>query len=625
MSTAAKNLKPFGLWPSPISPESLALQLRLNDVQWDSGGKNLVWAEERGEKGVLVGKVEGSAPRDLSGDLSVRGGLFYGGGEFCVHDGLTIFAAGDGRLYRRPLDYGQPQPITPGFGKSVSPAISPDGRWVLYVHSVDDQDSLAIVPTDGGTWPAQIARGADFYMQPCWGPNGSLTAWVEYDHPNMPWDGGRLMLAWLEGDPPRVERVIHVDGGEDTPVFQPAFSPDGTWLSYIIGDGELDRLTLYHLADGATHTLAGAVLLPPAWVQGKRVYGWSHDGKRIYFIRNDAGFFTLWATEVSNGKTRQLATEPYTWLDQLSVSTGGERLAFLASAPGIPTRIAVWDGGQLHTERYSDPETVDPLELSIPQAIDWQAPDGAMVHGLYYPPANARYYAEGLPPAIIYVHGGPTSQFTTRYSPDAAFFTSRGWAFLAVNYRGSTGYGRSYRLALREQWGNLDVVDTVAGAGALVERGLADPKRLVVMGGSAGGFTALNCLIRHPGLFKAGVEYYGVSSLMGLSLDTHKFEEHINDRLVGVLPGAAQRYHDWSPIYFADRIQDALAIFQGSEDRVVPPEQSEAIAANLRQRGVPHVYKVYPGEGHGWRKPETIADFYRQVERFLLERVIFSA
>jgi dipeptidyl aminopeptidase/acylaminoacyl peptidase len=285
----------------------------------------------------------------------------------------------------------------------------------------------------------------------------------------------------------------------------------------------------------------------------------------------------------------------------------------------------VWEGGQLHTERYSDPETVDPLELSTPQAIDWQAPDGAMVHGLYYPPASARFYSEGLPPAVVYVHGGPTSQFTSRYSPEAVFFTTRGYAFLAVNYRGSTGYGRSYRLALREQWGNLDVMDTVAGAGALVERGLADPKRLVVMGGSAGGFTALNCLIRHPGLFKAGVEYYGVSSLMGLSLDTHKFEEHINDRLVGVLPGAAQRYHDWSPVYFADRIQDALAIFQGSEDRVVPPEQSEAIARNLRERGVPHLYKVYTGEGHGWRKPETIADFYRQIERFLLERVIYSA
>jgi dipeptidyl aminopeptidase/acylaminoacyl peptidase len=625
MSTAAKTPKPFGLWSSPIRPESLALQLRLNDVQWDSGGRNLVWAEERGEKGVLVGKAEGGAPRDLSGDISVHGGLFYGGGEFTVHDGLAVFAAGDGRLYRRPLDYGQPQPITPGFGKSASPAISPDGRWVLYVHSVDGQDSLAIAPTDGGAWPAQVARGADFYMQPCWSPNGSMVAWVEYDQPNMPWDGGRLMLAGLDGDPPRAERVIHVDGGEDTPVFQPAFSPDGRWLSYIIGDGELDRLALYHLADGATHTLAGAVLLPPAWVQGKRVYGWSRDGKRIYFIRNDAGFFTLWGAEVSNGKIQQLATAPYTWLDQLSVSTGGERLAFLASAPGIPTRIAVWEGGQLHTERYSDPETVDPLELSTPQAIDWQAPDGAMVHGLYYPPASARFYSEGLPPAVVYVHGGPTSQFTSRYSPEAVFFTTRGYAFLAVNYRGSTGYGRSYRLALREQWGNLDVMDTVAGAGALVERGLADPKRLVVMGGSAGGFTALNCLIRHPGLFKAGVEYYGVSSLMGLSLDTHKFEEHINDRLVGVLPGAAQRYHDWSPVYFADRIQDALAIFQGSEDRVVPPEQSEAIARNLRERGVPHLYKVYTGEGHGWRKPETIADFYRQIERFLLERVIYSA
>jgi len=211
------------------------------------------------------------------------------------------------------------------------------------------------------------------------------------------------------------------------------------------------------------------------------------------------------------------------------------------------------------------------------------------------------------------------------YSAESAYFTSRGYGYLVVNYRGSSGYGRTYRNALRHRWGEVDVEDAAGGAQALAELGLADPAKLVIEGGSAGGYTVLNALIRYPGRFKAGVCEYGVSNLFTLAMDTHKFELHYLDSMVGLLQKAADRYHAWSPIFHAGAIRDQLAVFQGKDDKVVPPAQSEEIVAALRQGGVPYIYKLYDGEGHGFRKRETIIDYLQETERFLQQYVLFSA
>jgi dipeptidyl aminopeptidase/acylaminoacyl peptidase len=221
------------------------------------------------------------------------------------------------------------------------------------------------------------------------------------------------------------------------------------------------------------------------------------------------------------------------------------------------------------------------------------------------------------PPTIIKIHGGPTSHYSADYHGDTQFFTSRGFAVLELNYRGSSGYGRDYMESLRGQWGVLDVEDTRSAAQNLISEGLADPKRLVLMGGSAGGFTLLLSLIAHPGFFRAAVCRYGVSNLFTLATDTHKFERHYLDSLVGTLPKDEERFRKRSPVFSASNIQDPLAIFQGEMDKVVPKSQSDEIVASLSRRGVPHLYQVYPGEGHGWRKSETIQDYYTQVEDFL--------
>jgi dipeptidyl aminopeptidase/acylaminoacyl peptidase len=274
--------------------------------------------------------------------------------------------------------------------------------------------------------------------------------------------------------------------------------------------------------------------------------------------------------------------------------------------------------------RRSASENVPNAHLAAPQPVQWSAPDGTPVHGLLYPPTSPQFTSTGLPPAIIHIHGGPTSQARASYNARAQFFATRGYAFLEVNYRGSTGYGKPYMAALRGTWGLLDVEDAIGGARYLVDANLADPNRLVIMGGSAGGYTVLKSLVDHPGFFKAAICLYGVSNMFTLAADTHKFEERYLDSMLGPLPEAGAIYRQRSPAFFADRIVDPIAIFQGEIDRVVPKAQSDAIVASLQQRGIPHEYHVYAGEGHGWRKQETIEAFYRAVEAFLKQYVIFA-
>jgi dipeptidyl aminopeptidase/acylaminoacyl peptidase len=618
----------YGLWHSPITAKDVGQRLNLQDVQWNGDGQTLIWLQSQAGVGTLFAKTKGDARLALTDEQNVRAGVGYGGGDYSVRQDYVLFAERNGRLYQKQLGYHPIKPITPPFGQCASPIASPDLRWVVYVHCDGVTDVLAIVDIDGGTWPQILARGADFYMQPAWHPSGDRLAWIEWNHPNMPWDGVRLVLAWLDGAPPQIVEQQVLAGGDDMPVSQPQFSPDGRWLSYIISNGEWEKLVLFDLQSGEESILVdgdGFTLSQPAWVQGIRNYGWSYDSKMLFYSRFSAGISSLWYVLVETGSSRQIDTGSYTWIPQISVSPASNEIAFLASAPSIPNRIVRWDGNQLHVVTRSETENISPDYLSKPEPLTWTAPDGMMVHGHFYPPKNPEFSCAGLPPAIVHIHGGPTSMAPVCYNPEIAYFTSRGYAFVEVNYRGSTGFGRTYQQAQRLRWGLVDVEDAVGAAETLEARGLADGKRLIINGGSAGGYTVLNTLVRHPGRFKAGVCKYGVSNLFTLALDTHKFESHYNDSLVGALPEAAEHCFDLSPVFHADRIRDPLAVFQGSEDKVVPPDQSEAIVRILASQGIPHLYRLYDGEGHGFRKSENIADYLHQTERFLQQHVLFAA
>jgi dipeptidyl aminopeptidase/acylaminoacyl peptidase len=288
--------------------------------------------------------------------------------------------------------------------------------------------------------------------------------------------------------------------------------------------------------------------------------------------------------------------------------------------------VVVYDPGDdsVAVLARSASESVPATALSQPEPLSWATAGEETAHGIFYPPASERFEGAGAPPVVVLVHGGPTSQAKAKWDPAAQFLATRGYAVLQLNYRGSTGFGRDYMLRLRGNWGVCDVEDAVSAVRYLGDTGRVDSTKAVIMGGSAGGFTVLQAMIDAPDTFAAGVCMYGVANQFHLARETHKFEARYLDQLLGPLPDAASVYRARSPEYHADRIRKPLAVFQGEIDRVVPKAQSDAIVGALGRSGTPHVYHVYEGEGHGWRKSETVRHFWSAVDEFLQTHVVFS-
>lgn len=615
-----KEIRAYGDWPSPVTARWLGQRLRLEDVQWTPDGRGLVWAEGRSGQGMLVHQRLDGERRDLLQEQSARGGLLYGGGEYALSKDWLYFIDRGRQLYRRSLDQGEPIALTADEAWLAAPTPSPDGRWVVLVTSDGQEDWLTLVDAERTNRPLRLAQGADFYMQPAWSPDGSMLAWVEWDHPNLPWDATRIMLARLTGTPPGFAELTQIAGDGQGNFTQPHFSPDGRWLSYIASQGEWDALLLYDIASGERRVLLEGerlLLSMPAWVQGVRSTAWSFDSQRMSVIWHYAGRATLISVDVDSGNTGRIDTEPYAWLRQLAASPVGDELALIASSPQIPDRIIRWDRRSWRVIAHSDPQPLPEEYFSIPEELSWRGTDGSELHGFYFPPSHPQFTGQGAPPLIVSIHGGPTHLERLEFPREAPYFTSRGYAWLEVCYRGSLGYGRSYKAALNGRWGELDLEDAVSAADEAVRRGLADGNRLALYGGSAGGLTVLNALAKYPGRFKAGICLYPVTDLLDTGLVADKFESHYFDRLIGPLPEAEPLYRQRSPLYHADQIQDPLAIFHGSEDTAVPVGQSEQIAANLRSRGVPVLLQIYEGEGHGFRLAENLEDCYRQIERFV--------
>ncbi len=622
--SAHTQVRPFGLWPSPVSPKSLAGQMRLSDaIVLDDG---VIWVEGRGKQGVAMVQRGVEAPRDLFTEQSARGGVGYGGGELAVHGDRYYFTERDGRVFVGELEHGTPGAITPEFGSAASPAPSPDGAHVAYVHTHNGVDVIALVDARGKRWPLKLVEGADFYMQPAWHPEQTHLAWISWDQPQMPWDGSRLEIARVHigAHGVRLDEARVLAGSESISVQQPVFSPDGRQIAYLSDESGWSHVYVSDLMGGTTLQLSSGEHdhTTPGWIQGLRHIAWLPDGSGVLALRHTRGVSELWCYMLSGESYRVPGLEEYTSLAQISVNAERE-IVVIASSSTIPPRVVILDAqGHARVVRRSSAEMITPAALSTGRPVSWTSLDGEAVHGNYYPPASASVRGEGLPPAVMMIHGGPTAQAISAWSSKVQFFTTRGFAVLDVNYRGSTGYGRDYMTALRGKWGVYDMEDAVAGVKFLGDEALADPKRVAIMGGSAGGYTVLHALVKHPGVFAAGVSMYGISNLFSLAATTHKFEAAYNDSLIGPLPEANEAYKERSPIFFVENLSDPVAIYQGDEDQVVPPDQAEEIVASLRARGVPHTYHLYNGEGHGWRKAETIEHFYSSAYEFLVQHLV---
>ncbi len=612
-----RSVAPHGSWRSPISSDVIVRGVvGLSEVVID--GEDVYWLESRpgeGGRNVVVhlrpeGDAEDVTPQPFNARTRVHE---YGGGDFAVDSGAIYFSNfADQRIYRRPPG-GEPEPLSAETGRRFADMVvdRDRGRLIAVREDHSGQEPVnEIVGVDLESGAERVlVSGNDFYSSPRLSPDGRHLAWLAWNHPNMPWDGTELLVGDLDaaGFPENVERVA---GGQDESIFQPEWSPGGTlhFVSDMTG-----WWNLYRWREGMIEPLCEreAEFGSPQWVFGMSTYDFVSPG-RIVCAYKERGSSHLAILCSETGELEPLEI-PYSSIAYVrAAEVRGEATAgvfFLGSSPTEAACIVRLDPstGTHEVLRRSGDLEIDPGYLSVPEPVEFPTENGRTAHAFFYPPKNRDFVAPGgeLPPLLVMSHGGPTSATSTALDPEIQYWTSRGIAVLDVNYGGSTGHGREYRSRLEGMWGVVDVDDCVNGAIYLAKRGLVDGERLIITGGSAGGYTTL-CALAFRDTFAAGASHFGVSDVEALAKETHKFESRYLERLIGPYPGRADLYVERSPIHSTGRLSCPVIFFQGLEDEVVPPEQTEKMFAALREKGIPVSYVPFEGEQHGFRRAENI-------------------
>lgn len=618
---------PFGSWASPITLD-LILAGTVNLAQVETDGADTYWIEGRpleGGRNVIVrraadGSIADVTPAPFNARTRVNE---YGGGHYLVHDGVVYFINfADQRLYRQTPG-SDPEPLTPAGRLRYADMIADPARNRLIAVREDHRDAsreavnaLVAIPL-GGARQEVLAQGADFYATPRLSPNGRQLAWLSWNHPDMPWDGTELWLAEIAPDGRPTNKRL-VTGGPEESIFQPEWSPDGTL--YFVSDRS-NWWNIYRVAAGGVEAVypMDAEFGMPQWVFGQRTYGFASPTEIIcaYF---DDGRATMARLDTS-ARTLTPIDVPYAveYPSSGSLRVGGRYATYIGSSPISSPVVVRLDPatGEHEVLRRASTVAVDPGYISVARPITYPTVGDREAYAYYYPPANRDYTGlpGELPPLMVTSHGGPTSGAKLALDLGRMYWTSRGFAVLDVNYGGSTGFGRAYRQRLNGNWGVVDVDDCISGAEYLVQQGLVDGGRMVIKGGSAGGYTTL-CAITFRDVFQVGSSWFGVSDAETMATDTHKFESRYLDSLIGPYPATRERYRQRSPIHYTDQISAALILFQGLEDEVVPPNQSEAIYEAVRQQGLPVAYVPFAGEQHGFRQAPNIKRAFEGEQYF---------
>ncbi|MBN2501120.1 MAG: S9 family peptidase [Anaerolineales bacterium] len=614
---AEKKIAPYGSWKSPITTR---LVVTKGGTKFKFGGtvvdgEDVYWREIRPvEKGryVIVRRTPDGKTTDVNpAPYNVRTRVHeYGGTSFTVSEGVMYFVNfPDQRIFRLEPG-GEPVPLTPEINVRYADLVVDRKRLRLHCvmedHRAGDREAqnlLASIDLVTGEVVQVLAAGNDFYANPRLSPDGSKLSWITWNHPNMPWDGTEVYVAEFQPDGSLGEPQF-VAGGKTEAIFQPEWSPDGrlyfvsdrsNWWNFYRWDGAQVEPVLLMEAEFAV----------PQWVFGYKTYNFV-SAETIACMYTQDGIWQIATLDVESGALHTIET-PYTFFEYPDVV--GDKMVVVAGSSQRSTTVILVDLGSDEYEvlREEDGEQVDAGYLSVPESIEFPTTGGKTAYGLYYPPQNADYEAPAgeKPPLLIMIHGGPTAATSTQLLFDLQYFPSRGIAVLDLNYGGSTGYGREFRERLYGQWGVVDLDDSVNGAKYLVERGDVDGDRLAITGGSAGGYTTL-CALTFSDVFSAGASHYGVSDITALALETHKFEAHYMDSLVGPYPEAKELYDARSPLQNTDKLNTPVIFFQGLDDKVVPPNQAEMMVAALRQKGVPVAYVPFEGEQHGFRIAENV-------------------
>jgi len=632
LTTRTVTAAPFGSWASPFKIERLTDRVvfltearGIDGIRWWLEGR----PEEGGRQALVRRDPDGTLTRLTPEGFNARSRVHeYGGGAVLISGDLVIVCDFvSGRLHRvvRP---GELVPITPERDWRYADLVHDAGRKRLMAiredhepetvkrHGEWNNELVAIDLASGEV--TVLAGGSDFYAAPRLSPDGTTLVWLEWHHPNMPWDGTELRQATIGPDGSLVEPRTIAGSPRDW-ISQPQWSPEG--ILHFVAE-PTGWMNLYRIVDGTIEQVTDleAELAGPDWQFGYATYAFLPDGDILAVARSDGRDNLIRITWDGEITPIDLV---YTEID--SVSIDGDRFVIRAAGPANPAVVADVDlQGDVTVLRTATPYTPDLEDVSISQHIEFKTTGGRTAYGNFYPPTNRSFVGlpGELPPLIVTSHGGPTAAAFSGYATGLQLFASRGYAVLDVDYGGSTGYGREYRKRLEGQWGVVDVDDCVAGAKHLAEQGLVDGARQAIRGGSASGFTTLAALA-FTDQFDAGTTYFGIGDLRAFVKDTHKFESRYLESLLGPWPEAEQVYLDRSPSLHAEQITSPVLVQQGEEDKIVPKEEAERIVDSLFERRVPHAYLLYPGEDHGFRSREAIIrsfgaelSFYAQVFGF---------
>ena len=610
-----RTLAPYGSWISPITSD-LIVSGSVGLSQCIIDGDDIYWIEmrpiESGRNVIVKQDLTGQSIDINPAPLNARTRVHeYGGGDLAVSNGVVYFSNfGDQRLYVREPGV-EPRPITRADEVRYADILVDEHHRQLICVREDHRGEgeavntiVSIALNNSESIGEVIVQGSDFYSSPKLSPDGTHLAWLTWDHPSMPWDGCELWVGEVSSDG-TLTNTRWVAGGAHESIFQPEWSPSGVlyfssdrngwWnLQRIGSEGEIESVC-------STKGELGI----PQWLFGMSVYAFATEDL-VVCSHIEQGVSQLSLLDLRTKKLKSLDT-PFTDIQYVRASS--EFAVFRAGSPTEVASIAKLNlmTGETQRLKLANELEIFPSYFSVPRPIEFPTEAGLTAHGFFYPPQNPDYQAPDneKPPLIVKSHGGPTASASTALSLSVQYWTSRGFAVLDVNYGGSSGYGRQYRERLNKKWGIVDVDDCINGARYLVSRGEVDGKRLIITGGSAGGYTTL-CALTFRNVFKAGASHFGVSDAEALAKDTHKFESRYLDGLLGPYPERRDIYIDRSPINFTERLSCPVIFFQGLEDEVVPANQAEKMVAAIKAKGIPVSYVAFPGEQHGFRQAKNI-------------------
>ncbi len=615
--------------PEPLQKNRIWLSHNLAEPKLDETGEHLYYIRSGDGRPSIIRQGLGTGLAEyLTTEPGPRASVGYGGGACGVRGALLVYAA-EGRLVALDLRTGAQKNITPQYEGVAVPALSPCGRFVAFVAEQGGHADVLLVDTQGEQLPLRVTGSPAFAANPTFSPDGARLAWMEWEAHHMPWEQCSVRVARLATETqnaPSPAALVPLDitslSRERVSYANPQFSLNGSQLAYTSDESGWRSL---YIADadgqgGERLDTGEGELGAPDWVQGQFAVQWGQRG--LYAIRRRRGLQSLVCVSFLERECEVLQSG-YTAFSQLTVQPGSSAdepdvLAYTATSPTTPLTLVTRLGDEETARASGGVGPNDPAGLSRPEVIEWPTVDGTMVYGVLTRALNA----EGPRPTLIMIHGGPTSERSLAWDPEAQYFAGKEWHCLQVNHRGGSGSGRVYQDMLNGAWGVVDVEDARSGGEHLIAQGLADPRRIAISGGSAGGYTTLMALVKDPEFWTVGVSLYGIGNLYELQMGSHRFEQPYNRNLIGPLPEYAERWIERSALTHVENVRAPVLLFHGKEDEAVPYAQSVEFAEAVRRRGGIAELVLYDDEGHGFRKPANRRDQLEKMEAFLEKYVI---